>query len=285
MKYEVQRTKDKVRTSNPARIAVACLFVLVLGCDEGIEKYTPEPNVYCIIEAGRDTVSLMAGMTLSYSDSVPDSNRWNGTAGVVAKVQHQGAEAVFTELPGPVGFYRAEPVSVVPGDTYDLMATYPDGRVVRGSTTVPDTFSLHSLRLDTVFYVPWPGETLRMFRYSFAWSESRGAKAYFEASVVWYKSGSDSLSTSCGSYPTRGLYDTLSVEPFAYIWDTLRQTMDSLPLDRVRLAIRAADRNYYDYFMLGYEQNVRESMHLDGAVGVFGSACIAETTFRFQPGR
>jgi len=259
--------------------------MLVLACDEGIEKYKPEPNVYCIIEAGRDTMSLMAGMTLGYSDAIPDADRWNGTAGVVAKVQHQGAEAVFTELPGPVGFYRAESLPVVPGDSYSLLVTYPDGATVRGATTVPDTFSLHSLRFDTVFYVPWPEETVRVFRVSLAWSESRGAAAYFDASQAWYKTGSDSMMNWFGSYQTNGRHDTLIVYPFFYDWDTLTQTFDSLPLDRVRIAIRATDRNAYDYFLAGWVQGGRELMHLDGGVGAFGSACISETTVRFRPSR
>lgn len=199
----------------------------------------------------------MAVMTLSYSDSVPDSNKWNGTAGVVAKVQHQGAEAVFTELPGPVGFYRAEPVSIVPGDTYDLTATCPDGRVAHGSTTVPGTFSLNSLLLDTISYVPWPGETLPAFRFSLAWSESHAAAAYFEASQAWYKRGSDSTVNRRGLYETSGRYDTLTVAPFFYDWDTLTQMLDSFPLDRVTLAIRATDRNGYDYALAGGPRRAR----------------------------
>ena len=259
--------------------------MLVLGCDEGIDEYKPEPNVYCVIEAGRDTVSLMAGMTLGYFDSIPDSGRWNGTAGVAARLTHGGSETALSELPGPAGFYRAEPVNVVPGDSYQLLATYPDGAVVNGSTTVPGSFSLHNLRLDTVFYSPWPEETVRTYRLSFEWGESHGAQAYFEASEAWYKAGTDSISTPYGSYPRPGRYDTLYVTPFTYEYDTLTQAYDSLPLDHVLLAIRAVDRNYSDYFMLGWGMGASELMHLDGGVGVFGSACWAETTFRFQPGR
>ena len=283
MKYEVRRTKGKVRMSNPVLIAVACLFVLVLACDEGIENYKPEPNVHCVIEAGRDTVSLMAGMTLGYFDSIPDSGRWNGTAGVLAKVTHRDSEVGLSELAGPVGFYRAEPVRIVPGDTYHLTATYPGGAVVHGSTVVPDTFSLSDLRSDTVLYVPWPEETTWTVRVSFKWSESRGAAAYFEASEAWYKAGADSMMMTMGPYPTNGRYDTLFVSPFGYEWDTLTQTLDSFPLDHVRLAILAADQNNYDYFLIRWGMGGSELMHLDGGVGVFGSACVAETTFRFQP--
>jgi len=259
--------------------------MLVLACDENVEEYKPEPNVYCVLETGRDTVSLMAGMTLGYYDSVPDSGRWNGTAGVSARMTHHDSVVTFAELAGPAGFYRAEPVSIVPGDSCQLSVTYPAGSVVRGSTTVPGTFSFYELRLDSIFYEPWPGETVWTHRLSYRWTESRGAQAYFDESKVWYKAGSDSASTSFGSYPLSGRFDTLYICPFTYDFDTLTQTYDSLPFDHVSLLIRAADRNYYDYFTLGWWQSGSEMMHLDGGVGVFGSACVAETTFRFQPGR
>jgi hypothetical protein len=274
-----------LRRALPAVVLCALALALVLACDEGIDEYKPEPNVYCTIRTDRDTLSLMAGMTLGYFDSIPDSNRWNGTAGVVATVTHRDSETTLVELPGPVGFYRAEPVSIVPGDSYQLLVTYPDGAVVRGSTTVPDTFSLYELRFDSTFYEPWPGETAWTQRVSFKWGESRGASEYLEESEAWYKAGSDSTSVSYSAPNLPGRHDTLYVSPFTYEYDTLTQTYDSLPLDRVRLAIRAVDRNYHDYTMLGWWQGGRELMHLDGGVGVFGSACVAETTFRFQPGR
>ncbi len=258
--------------------------MLVLACDEGIEKYKPEPNVYCILLGGCDTVSLMAGMTLGYSDSVPGSNRWNGTAGVVAKIQHRGAEAVFTELPGPVGFYRAESLSNVPGDSYSLLLKYPDGAMVRGATTVPDTFSFSRLQADTVSVVPWPGDTFFEIRVKSAWNASRGASGYIVSSDIWYGDSAESVLVRYGPYPASAREDSIWLSPFSYDWDTLSQTMDSLSVNRVRVEIRAVDRNCRDYNELQWGgQADPGKMHLDGAVGVFGSACIAETTIRFSP--
>lgn len=274
------------RSPDRALAPVLCAFLLVLGCEEGVEKYKPEPNVYCVIQTGRDTVSLMAGMTLGYFDSIPDSNRWNGSAGVAAGVTHRDSVTAFSELSGPVGFYRAAPVSVVPGDSYQLLVKYPAGAVVRGFTTVPDTFSLYGLGIDSVFYESSPGETVWVRRIGFKWSESRGAAAYLGGSEAWYKAGSDSFLVSYGVPNRPGQdYDTLHVSPFILEYDTLTQEVDSLPLDRVRLAVRAIDWNYNDYIMAAWWQGESELMHLDGGVGVFGSACVAETTLRFQLGR
>jgi len=272
------------RCSDRALVPMLCALVLVLGCDEGIEKYKPEPNVYCIMRSDRDTVSLMAGMTLSYSDSVPDSNKWNGTAGVVAKVQHQGTEAVFAELPGPVGFYQAEPLPVVPGDSYSLWMKYPDGATVRGATTVPDTFSFSRLLVDTVFEVQWPGDTFVEIRVNTAWNVSRGASGYVVSNDIWYADSTESTLVQYGPYPAPAREDSLRLPPFSYELDTLSQTLDSLPISRVRVEIRAVDRNYRDYNEQQWGgQAEPDKMHLDGAVGVFGSACIAETTVRFSP--
>lgn len=261
-----------------------CVLLLVLACDEGIEKYKPEPNVYCIMHSGSDTVSLMAGMTLGYSDSVPDSNKWNGTAGVVAKIQHRGAEAVFTELPGMVGFYRAESLSNVPGDSYSLLLKYPGGATVRGATTVPDTFSFSRLQADTVSVVPWPGDTFVEIRVKSAWNASRGASGYVVSSDIWYGDSAESVLVRYGPYPASAREDSIWLSPFSYDWDTLSQALDSLPISRVRIEVRAVDRNSRDYNEMQWGgQADPGKMHLDGAVGVFGSACIAETTIRFSP--
>lgn len=275
----------KSRQDALLRLLVICALGLAgLACDEGVEDYTPEPNVHCILLTGRDTVILMAGMTMGYFDSIPDPDRWNGVAGVVATVTHRDSEIALGELAGPAGFYRAEPVAIVPGDTYSLLAAYPGGAAVNGSTVVPDTFSLYDLRCDTVYYIPWPGDTMRMVQLSLAWSESRGTAAYLAESWAWYAAQSDSTMIP-GLYAAGGRFETLTVSPFAYEWDTLTQTLDSFPLDRVRVAIRAADRNYYDYHRLGWWMGGAELMHLNGGVGVFGSACIAETTISFAPTR
>ena len=258
--------------------------MLVLACDQGIEKYKPAPNVYCILLGGSDTVSLMAGMTLGYSDSVPDSNKWNGTAGVVAKIQHRGAEAVFAELPGPVGFYRAESLSIAPGDSYSLLLKYPDGATVKGATTVPDTFSFSRLQADTVSEVPWPGDTFVEVKINVAWNASRGASGYVVSSDIWYGDSAESVLVRYGPYPASAREDSLWVQPFSYQWDTLSQALDSLPINSVRVEIQAVDRNYRDYGELQWQgQADADRMYLEGAVGVVGSACVAETTIRFLP--
>jgi hypothetical protein len=62
---------------------------------------------------------------------------------------------------------------------------------------------------------------------------------------------------------------------------------DTLYLDQVQFRAWALDRNYHDYFIMrwGGQQAGHELLHLEGAVGVFGAACIAETTLCFTPPR
>jgi len=77
----------------------------------------------------------------------------------------------------------------------------------------------------------------------------------------------------------------MTVQPFWYGWDSLTGESDSLLLERIRIEVKAADQNCFDYITLQYACQVDpDRMHLDGGVGVFGSACVAETTLRFRPG-
>jgi hypothetical protein len=178
-------------------------------------------------------------------------------------------------------------IAVVPGDSYSLTLTYPNGGRVTGSTVVPGTFSLSRLGVDTVFQVPYPGETAYSIYMSFSWNKSPGAHDYSELVDFWYKTSQDSILRSFGPLSSMARSDSCPFDPVYYRWDSLTGELDSLPLDRVRVEITARDRNYGDYvhsidYMGGVDP---DKLHLDGGVGVFGSACIIDSTLRFQPRR
>lgn len=63
----------------------------------------------------------------------------------------------YVEAPDSLGFYRPDPEpgpveTVRPLRDYRLVATLPDGSVVRSTTTVPDTFSIVRASRDTAIY-------------------------------------------------------------------------------------------------------------------------------------
>jgi len=160
--------------------------MVVLGCDGEIEKYKPEPNVYCIMRTDQTAATLLAGMTAGYFDSVPDTYQWQGTAGVVAKVVHRGAETVLHEIADSAGYYRADSLMVVPGDSYAVSLAYPSGATVTGSTVVPDTFGVDSLRAATILEVPWPGDTFPSVSVAYFWhqaAEPRDTSAWWTSTT------------------------------------------------------------------------------------------------------
>jgi hypothetical protein len=264
---------------------VCCICLFLLGCESDVERYKPEPNVHCLLRTNRSTVTLLAGMTLGYYDSIPDTNQWQGTSGVAVSIGHRGEVTALSEMADSAGYYRTDSLSIVPGDSYSLSVVYPGGTRVAGSTVIPGGFGFDSLRVDTTFEIPWPGDTYARIKVDYHWGKSRGADVYMEQMDIWYKSGEDSSLQRNGPISTSAYRDSWTFDPVCYFWDTLSGGVDSLPLDHVRIEIKALDRNYSDYaFSLDYMGGVDpDKMHLEGGVGVFGSACIVDSTIWFRP--
>jgi hypothetical protein len=284
------RTRHEVRMTSRRTIAaklpgICCICLFLIGCESEVERYKPEPNVHCVLRTNESTVTLLAGMTVGYYDSVPDTSQWLGVSDVAVSIGHRGKLTELSEIADSAGYYRTDSLPLAPGDSYSLTATYPSGARVTGSTVVPDKFGFDSLRVDTVLDVPWPGDTYARINVAVCWRESRGAGGYREQMDIWYRSGEDSSLQRYGPTFSSARHDSWTFDPRYYYWDTLTQAVDSLPLDRVRIEVKAVDRNYYDYvFSMDYMGGVDpDKMHLDGGVGVFGSACFIDSTLSFQP--
>lgn len=263
------------------RAALAALAVGLLGCDQSVEKYQPEPNVYCVLRTDRPYALLLAGMTTSFDDTTTAMS-WQGTAGVTADIQRGTRTWHLAARGDSAGFYQADSVSVMPGDSFRLNATYPGGKVVRGSTRVPDTFRIASVRVDTT-QNPWdPGVVLIGFHWHA--TRSAGAAGYYFSSSAYY--GSESLGGMASLSRVDPSGDSAGVPSMTFRLDTLTGGLDTLYLTRFTMLLRAVDRNYDDYLMQWYfGQSGGEDMHLDGGVGVFGAATVVETTFVFAPPR
>jgi hypothetical protein len=286
-RHEVRNTNDEAGAAGRSVAASTLLFlVLLLACDKDVGSYKPEPNVHCMLHTNERTVTLLAGMTVGYYDSVPDTNQWQGTSGVAVSIGHRGKATALSAVADSAGYYRADSFSIAPGDSYSLSVTYPGGTTVTGSTVVPGAFGLDSVRVDTIFDVPWPGDTYERIKVDYRWRESRGASGYRAQMDIWYRSGEDSSLERYGPMWSGRRRDSLTFYPLYYRWDTLTgEVLDSLPLDHVRIEINAYDRNYSDYtYSLDYMGGVDpDKMHLEGGVGVFGSSCIVDSTIWFQP--
>jgi len=265
---------------------MAALLVL-LACDNTAEKYTPEPDVFCLLRTDSDAARVLVGMTVGYYDSIAEPDKWNGVAGAAVLVEHRGTQLSFAGLGDSVGCYANDSARALPGDTYLLSVKCPAGQTVSGTTIVPDSFGFASLRADTTRTEYESGYVLVQIGIHVKWNASNGARGYLTQYDAWYKNGGDSTLARTGPYVnfSRAREDSTLVQPVWYKWNG--GSGDSLLLDRVRVLAWAVDGNYYDYFRLLWDtgQAGHEQMHLDGGVGVFGSACIAETTLRFTPSR
>ena len=257
---------------------------LLLACDSTPDEYTPEPNVFCLLRTDRMVTQVLCGMTANYYDSFADLEKWNGVAGAVVHIRHNGAEFACRAIPDSIGFYATDSVTVLPRDTYAISIRYPTGENITGSTVVPDTFSFTRLDVDTNRYEMWPGVFYYEIGIDAQWGRSVGAADYLLQADAWYVGREDSLLWRYGPYiPSAG-------DPglrLPLVQSGVGGMEDTLFLGRARLLVWAADRNYVDYVTLSWGLSAydRERFHLDGAVGVFGSASIAETTLYFSQPR
>ena len=138
-------------------------------------------------------------------------------------------------------------IDLVPGGTYRLSITTPDGRNVSGTTKIPngllDTGS-------TTLMIDSTRDTVRM-------SVPRVADASaYEVSASWW-------------YRPTFFNDTAVAVPAPHPLIIF----DGGPPPPNLLVVSAVDQNYYDYFRRASDPWTGSGLisHLDGAIGVFGS--------------
>ncbi|MGH7621996.1 MAG: hypothetical protein ACREMU_06615, partial [Gemmatimonadaceae bacterium] len=139
--------------------------------------------------------------------------------------------------------------TLTPGETYRLRVVTPDGRVVTGATTIPNTVPVSDTATETVAF-PFRG-TLAL-----AWRRVAGASSYEvrvagQLNLVVFADTSIALTINSFSSSTGGTRgDTTSA-----------------------LVVSAVDANYYDYYRHKPDSFTGNGVisHLNGAIGVFGS--------------
>lgn len=193
-------------------------------------------------------------------------------------------------------------LQVVPGAAYDLRVATPDGRRLRGRTTVPGRFAFRSPPLD-----PGAGERA-VCRLSpntplpLAWSRAAGARSYIANLEIFGLASAFRGTTINAPDPLEltGLAvseaDTTLVLPTDFgIFeradldrDLLLALRDGFPAGvSVFLTLAAADRNYVNAVRGGAfnpSGAVRISSVSGDGVGVFGSLNPIELLVRVQPG-
>ena len=181
------------------------------------------------------TVATPDGRTITaaeVSDTIPP--RFTGDPGVI----NTRYRASFANVGG-----------VALGGTYLLRVVLPDGREVRGVTTVPEA----TMRAKS----PLPDFDRRHDTLSLAWPAARSAAAYevFIAAQTTFNVFSDT------AVVIPGLAENEDGNPV--FWPGLTN----------RIIVNAVDANYYDYYRRTSDIFSGRGLisHLDGGIGVFGS--------------
>ncbi|MFA6540551.1 MAG: DUF4249 family protein [Bacteroidota bacterium] len=170
---------------------------------------------------------------------------------------------------------------IVPTRTYALTITLPDGKMITGMTTVPDTFSIIASTLknnDTVKY-----DTKAPLN-TFEWSDSKFQGTYLPTLA--------SLDDNAALIPKFFDRDTINNPKPSKIGYRIglpkNQTNTILPwlffnyYGSILCDIYAADDNFTDYLIQqngGGELN-QTRYRLNGAIGVFGSVARAHGTIK-----
>jgi hypothetical protein len=258
-------------------------LLLFLGCENQLEEYQPEPNIFCPLRTDKDTTIALVGMSIGLSDSLKNPEQWNGISGASVKIDYGNGEVRLRELKDSVGFYMTDSLKIVSGKTYNLKVIYPDGKIVKGKTTVPDSFSIIDIiSIDTVI------DTLNVepiyienrINIVITWDRSQNAKGYSIIGEGFYRSENDSTCWGL-QYNSDSNIDSIWFPTVSFTWDSL-MNIDTLNLIEVAIKIWALDENYYDYHKLRGEwwsyigNDPTPYIHLDGGFGVFGSAYVCQ---------
>lgn len=234
-----------------------CALFLFCACELTPDQpFAPQLVIHSLLRTGenpaRARVNRSYKLNEKYDSIFPHAR---------LKIISQLGEWQFAYAGGD-SYLTPEPVPVASGDTWLFIATHPDLDTVRGKTVVPQPYEI-------IF--PRAGDTVSASD-SMVWTRSRDAKGYFlsfrqiEDIDTFYF---DALIPNDSFDIT---YDSLLVRiPSMFFLYIVAPPLDSPPKP-CTLWVWSLDTNYYDWVLGATGLTGKESMHLTGGLGVFGSA-------------
>lgn len=261
------------------KVFLVTLGLLLTACTPVPEAYRPEPNIFCLLRTDQDRLIAYAGMSVEIEDSV-SVRKGGGTAGVDFRIWRNADTMRLREMQDTAIRYQADSVRFLPGETWQLAAVYPQGKRVIGITRIPDSCPVIVPVIDTVYYQWEPGYRETLVRAILQRPVIAGAAAYRSLCNGFYQGTNDTMNARSwqGGWFTNTLTDTFSFYPRMTYFDTLTMMPDTMYITELRFTIWAIDTNACDYFV-GDRQG-KPVMHLDGGLGLFGSAAV--TKFRIR---
>jgi hypothetical protein len=240
-----------------------CLLLLGGACvdQSAVTPNAPSVVVHAVLDASARDQVVKVQTTTGVETQQRDVSGARVTIetpnhGSVAGVEAPDTGAVTIQGVKPLisivyKFSFAQLGGVVAGGTYGLHIVLPDGREVRGVTTVPSANATSTTTVLPLFDAA--RDTL-----SLAWPAARGASAF----EVYIKSASSSFTMFA---------DTTAAIPGGV--DGVNGRGAFWPGLAHRAIVSAVDANFYDYYRRTSDFFTGRGVitHLDGAIGVFGS--------------
>ena len=262
---KVQKTKCRIRTH---ALLVACgLSLFWAACErEPDAGFRPQLMVNAMLRVGAREIYVNVNRTYRIDEPF---DMWFPDAEVI--VWGGGRETLQAEYVRYDLYYRSpggHPID--PHDTWHIRVTKEGFDTVYGRTVVPGEFEiLYPGNRDTV-----------MLTDSMSWTRSRGAMGYYMSLERWQANQHYYLDVTIPNDSFDPTYDSTRVRLeemlFLYGWST----------NEVLLDLYAVDSNYYDWVGaggFGAAAGSASASHLEGGVGVFGSACVRQLHVYYRP--
>ena len=252
-------------------VAGACTFD-----EHAVAVQSPQVVVHAVLDPGAQEQQVLVERTLSGSVNIVKNQRFDAEDPVNSGggVPVSGALVTITGPDGRFIAFETQPAGrppsyetgryvtpaggmiVRPGATYALQVSTPGGTIVRGTTTVPAIGPTGtSTRVD-----PFNRgrDTVRL-----TWRSAAGARSYLlrvESPFGPFLHFIDSTNVALG------------VDLRNYFASSLQRVF--IPGFRQRVSVAAVDSNFFDYYRTRNDPFTGSGIinHLEGGIGVFGSA-------------
>ena len=249
--------------------SVFIFSLFISGCSEPTteNEYRNEIVVTGYLIAGKPIDSIVVSKTL------PIDVRYSATAAAIKNalvvVSSNGINDTLNPVNGKAGHYFS-PQIIKPKQKYSLFVRVPDGREIRGTTIVPDTFHIEQRPPSEMTYghgIPY-----------MTWTESALHHDY----VMSITSLDMNETTHIGSdTPYADSIELSERTSFTFGFEEIHQSQ--IPwfafhfFGRNAIKVFAVDKNYYEFFRQIFSQStdIKEfKYNLQGGIGIFGSAAV-----------
>ena len=266
---------------------VILILIFILGCGYAPTEetynpdYTPEISVFSIISTDNNQEFVIVERTLQLNENDNDNSKIIDDAEVFIISDDDTVQFYFYQNPNRTeddyfkkGIYLDlyNEFLAEAGRTYRLIVNIPDGTIVTGSTTVPETRTISQ---------PTPWTTLQKETISstiIEFEDNPNTIGYSINFIVEISGNNEKINILPNYYTNESPITLTFIDDFLLFNNVI-------PLRGIAtIKVIALDQNSYDYLLksslasyIGTDLNI-----LEGGVGAFGSFSVASVMVRWQ---